>query len=98
MQLSLQDFECAEQVPGWLPPDKWDDIMAVSVLPGPLDSLCVHMAKNSDAWCKWYQHEQPDQLPLPLAHGPGQQQPAACCVFIILACCAYCSHNSIVLM
>ena len=71
MQLTLQDFECAEDVPTWLPADKWDDIMAVSVLPGPLDSLCVHMAKQSDKWHEWYIHEQPDTIPLPLQHGPG---------------------------
>ena len=34
MQLSLADFESAEEPPEWLPTEKWEDILALSVLPG----------------------------------------------------------------
>ena len=44
MQLSLADFDSDDFIPGWLPPDKWEDLLAVSVLPGPLDSLCVQVS------------------------------------------------------
>ena len=66
MQLSLSDFDCPEPPPSWLPGDKWEDMLAVSVLPGPLDSLCVHMATHSDEWKTWYKSLQPEKLPLPV--------------------------------
>ena len=66
MQLSLTDFDCLEDPPTWLPQEKWDDIMAVSVLPGTLDSLCVHIATNSDEWRAWYKSERPETEPIPM--------------------------------
>ena len=67
MQLSLEDFDCNDAAPpSWLPADKWEDILAVSVLPGPLDSLCVHMARQSDSWEHWYQSENPEDELVPL--------------------------------
>ena len=66
MQLSLADFDCDDAVPpSWLPADKWEDILAVSVLPGPLDSLCVHMARDADAWKNWYHSDKPEDELLP---------------------------------
>ncbi|KAK3108743.1 hypothetical protein FSP39_014630 [Pinctada imbricata] len=41
MQLTLSDFDCKDPPPTWLPQEKWEDILALSVLPGPLDSLCT---------------------------------------------------------
>ena len=70
MQLTLSDFECDDEPPTWLPGDKWDDIMAVSVLPGPLDSLCVQIAKNADTWQTWYTCDQPEPVDLPIKAGP----------------------------
>ncbi len=67
MQLSLADFECEDtEAPRWLPAEKWEDILALSVLPGPLDSLCVHMARESDVWRDWYHSEKPEDLDLPI--------------------------------
>ena len=66
MQLTLQDFDNTGDPPSWLPAQKWEDVMAVSVLPGPLDSLCVHLANNDEAWKNWYQHSEPETLALPL--------------------------------
>nr|KAG5702033.1 hypothetical protein BaRGS_015768 [Batillaria attramentaria] len=67
MQLTLSDFDSKDSPPTWLPREKWDDIMALSVLPGPLDSLCVSFAAASDAWHDWYKSPYPEQEPLPLA-------------------------------
>ena len=67
MQLSLADFDYKGEPPSWLPTEKWEDIMAISVLPGPLDSLCVHLAKESEAWKAWYHSEKPETEPVPLS-------------------------------
>ena len=66
MVLTLADFDCDEAVPEWLPSDKWDDVIAMSVLPGPLDSLCVQVAENADEWEAWYKTDMPENEPLPM--------------------------------
>ena len=66
MQLSLSDFDCDAMPPSWLPADKWEDMLAVSVLPGPLDSLCVQIASNAEEWKTWYRSLKPETVPLPL--------------------------------
>ena len=72
MQLSLQDFDCRDaETPTWLPTEKWEDILALSVLPGPLDSLCVDFAANSEAWMEWYRSPYPEKLALPFGGGAG---------------------------
>lgn len=67
MQLTLADFDCKDNPPDWLPQEKWEDILALSVLPGPLDSLCVNFAMNSEAWKAWYKGDYPEQELLPIA-------------------------------
>ncbi|XP_052258855.1 uncharacterized protein LOC127863384 isoform X2 [Dreissena polymorpha] len=67
MQLTLADFDCKDEPPDWMPQEKWEDILALSVLPGPLDSLCVNFAMNSDAWKAWYKADYPEREPLPLS-------------------------------
>ncbi|KAJ8316357.1 hypothetical protein KUTeg_006371 [Tegillarca granosa] len=67
MQLTLADFDCKDDPPNFLPQEKWEDILALSVLPGPLDSLCVNFAQNADAWKEWYKSEHPENEPLPLS-------------------------------
>ena len=66
MQLTLADFDSKDSPPTWLSKDKWEDILALSVLPGPLDSLCVSFAAAADAWHQWYTAPYPEQEPLPL--------------------------------
>ncbi|XP_056010102.1 uncharacterized protein LOC125667097 [Ostrea edulis] len=73
MQLTLDDFDCKDPPPTWLPQEKWEDILALSVLPGPLDSLCVHIAQNSESWKSWYKSEYPEREPLPLASSGGEE-------------------------
>ncbi|XP_069115919.1 uncharacterized protein [Argopecten irradians] len=65
MQLTLEDFDCKDSPPDWMPQEKWEDIMALSVLPGPLDSLCINMAQNSDGWQAWYRSPHPEKEALP---------------------------------
>lgn len=67
MQLTLNDFDYKDDPPVWLPQEKWEDILALSVLPGPLDSLCVNFAQNSESWKSWYKSQHPEKEPLPLA-------------------------------
>lgn len=73
MQLTLRDFDSEDEPPSWMPAEKWEDILAVSVLAGPLDSLCVHMAQHSDEWKAWYQAEKPDNEPLPISDKTTEQ-------------------------
>ncbi|CAH1797693.1 unnamed protein product [Owenia fusiformis] len=69
MTLTLADFDCNSEIPRWLPKDKWEDVFALSVLPGSLDSLCVHIACNSEVWEEWYKSDLPEVEPCPLAKG-----------------------------
>ncbi|XP_022099208.1 dynein beta chain, ciliary-like [Acanthaster planci] len=65
MELSLADFECDSPPPNFLTPDQWEDLMAVSVLPGPLDGLCVQFAQQPADWEAWYKTTNPEEEPLP---------------------------------
>ena len=73
MQLTLNDFDCKDAPPKWIPQEKWEDILALSVLPGPLDSLCVHLAQNSESWKAWYKSDYPEREPLPLSSSAGEE-------------------------
>ena len=84
MQLSLADFECDDAVPPtWMPIDKWEDVLALSVLPGPLDGLCVHIAKNSDVWKEWYDSEKPEDGILPIPVKETDANTSGTCMFSI---------------
>ena len=61
LSLSLEDFGSEAQAPHWLPQDRWENVMAISVLPGPLDNLCVKIAENSDTWHTWYKSDTPER-------------------------------------
>lgn len=71
MQLTLSDFDSKDSPPTWLSQEQWEDVMALSVLPGPLDSLCVSFASASQAWHQWYTTPYPEQEPLPLSERAG---------------------------
>ena len=66
MELTLADFDCEAPAPSFIPEDKWDDILAMSVLPGPLDGLCVQIAERPDGWENWYKSNAPESEPLPI--------------------------------
>ncbi|XP_033103095.1 dynein heavy chain 9, axonemal-like [Anneissia japonica] len=66
MELTLADFDCKAKQPSFLPEAKWEDMLALSVLPGPLDSLCVHVAEQPEAWEEWYKLDAPEDEPLPI--------------------------------
>uniref|UniRef100_H3B7U7 Dynein heavy chain C-terminal domain-containing protein n=1 Tax=Latimeria chalumnae TaxID=7897 RepID=H3B7U7_LATCH len=40
--------------PAWLPHNLWERLLAISVVPGPLDGVCVQVAKKSLQWENWY--------------------------------------------
>lgn len=61
LQLSLEDFGSDAKPPAWLPKDKWENIMALSVLPGALDNLCVKIAESPEQWHQWYNSSNPEK-------------------------------------
>lgn len=61
LSLSLEDFGSEAKPPEWLPRDRWENVMAISVLPGPLDNLCVKIAEGGDSWQKWYHSATPER-------------------------------------
>lgn len=65
----MSDFDCKAEVPDWLSKEKWEDVLALSVLPGPLDSLCVDVAINSEQWKEWYTSPYPEKVKLPFDGG-----------------------------
>lgn len=66
MDLTLKDFESDATPPEFLPSEQWEDLMAVSVLPGPLDGICVQLAESPEPWAKWYQSEEPEMEAIPI--------------------------------
>lgn len=66
MQLSLHDFDCQLSPPlDTFTTSQWDDLLAVSVLPGPMDAVCTKIAAFSDQWSTWITSARPERLPLP---------------------------------
>ena len=64
--LSLAEFGVADlEPPHWLAADKWDDVMAISVLDGPLENMCVSVAQHSEQWREWYKSADPENQSLP---------------------------------
>ena len=60
IQLSLSDFMSLASPPDWIAPDKWEDILTYSVLPGGLESICVAMADDSESWYTWCNLKEPE--------------------------------------
>ncbi|XP_058857324.1 dynein beta chain, ciliary-like isoform X3 [Acipenser ruthenus] len=65
--LTLNDFGSDADPPAWLPPERWESLLGLSVLPGPLDSVCVQVAESSTEWETWYNSDHPELETLPLA-------------------------------
>ena len=65
MQLSLADFDCELTIPTIFTPKQWDDILAISVLPGTLDSICVKIAMFGDQWSTWMTSQHPECIAVP---------------------------------
>lgn len=68
VRLTLVDFGCDGNTPPptWLPEHQWEDVMALSVFPAPLEALCVQLVENSEAWRGWYESDRPEVEELPL--------------------------------
>ena len=60
IQLSLSDFMSLASPPEWIAPDKWEDILTYSVLPGGLESICVTIADDSESWRTWSNLKEPE--------------------------------------
>ena len=60
LSISLSDFECSASVPDWLPADRWEDLLAFSVLPGSLEGICVRVAENNEQWKAWFHEVAPE--------------------------------------
>nr|CAB3238693.1 dynein heavy chain 8, axonemal-like [Phallusia mammillata] len=64
-KVSLSDFGSDGSAPEWLPADRWEDLLAYSVLPGALEGICVHVAEDEDHWKSWYELQNPEKVNLP---------------------------------
>ena len=62
--LSLADFDPTLLTPSWVPRDRWQSLLSLSTLPGPLEGLCTKVASNPK-WQEWYYHDRPESLDLP---------------------------------
>lgn len=62
--LSLADFDPTLLTPSWVPSDRWQSLLSLSTLSGPLEGLCTKVASNPK-WQEWYYHDRPESLPLP---------------------------------
>jgi hypothetical protein len=65
INIALADFGVPKstQVPGWIPPDNWNDLMAMSLLQGDLDHFVVALVSSQKDWKKWF--DQPFTTPMP---------------------------------
>jgi len=57
---SLEDFDCTSPIPPWLPADRWEDLLAFSILPGNLEGICARVAQASEVWKAWYDSSEPE--------------------------------------
>ena len=99
MELSLADFDCDAQPPDFIPYNKFEDLLAISVLPGPLDGLCVQFAQRPGDWEAWYKSATPEEEPLPyrpVTAGEGQccadTLHSFVCLFPCCCCCCFLSR------
>ena len=63
-RLSLADFDPTLLTPSWVPRDRWQSLLSLSTLPGPLEGLCTKVASDPK-WLEWYNHDRPESLDLP---------------------------------
>lgn len=60
LPFGLEDFDCSSPVPDWLPADRWEDLLAFSILPGSLEGICARVATSSEMWKLWYESDEPE--------------------------------------
>ena len=66
---SLEDFDCTAPEPPWLPTDRWEDLLAFSLLPGTLEDICARVAEASDMWKAWYDADEPEVIVVDINFG-----------------------------
>lgn len=62
--LKLADFDPTLLTPSWVPIDRWQSILSLSTLPGPLEQICTTIV-NDPKWQEWYHDDEPEKLKLP---------------------------------
>ena len=62
--LTLADFDPTLLTPSWVSPDRWQSLLSLSTLPGPLEGLCTKVASDPK-WQEWYNHDRPESLSFP---------------------------------
>ncbi|XP_069470025.1 uncharacterized protein [Ambystoma mexicanum] len=65
MTLALADMGSNLSPPSWLPSERWEDLLVLSMAPGPLNSFCIQVAEKSSLWEEWYNTDYPDLQNLP---------------------------------
>ncbi|KAJ1184768.1 hypothetical protein NDU88_001571 [Pleurodeles waltl] len=63
--LGLGDMSSDLSPPSWLPSDRWQDVLVLSTVPGPLHSVCIQVTGKSSVWEKWYNLVYPELEKLP---------------------------------
>jgi hypothetical protein len=65
INISLTDFGVPKNtpVPKWIPTDKWNDLLAMSLLQGELDHFVVAIVSSENEWKAWYSNPFSVQMP-----------------------------------
>ena len=65
INISLTDFGVPKNtpVPKWIPTDKWNDLLAMSLLQGELDHFVVAIVSSENEWKAWYSNPFSVQIP-----------------------------------
>ncbi|XP_015223291.2 uncharacterized protein [Lepisosteus oculatus] len=67
---SLRDLGSEGLPPAWMPAEQWECLLALSLLPGPLEGVCVQIAEHSTEWERWFNLDYPELERLPLEGEP----------------------------
>ncbi len=65
INIALTDFGVPKNtpIPKWIPPDKWKDLLAMSLLQGELDHFVVAIVSSEKEWKDWYSNPFSGQMP-----------------------------------
>ncbi|RNA04920.1 dynein beta ciliary-like, partial [Brachionus plicatilis] len=57
INITLHDFGVPQttKVPNWIPKDNWNDLLAMSLIPGDLDHFVIAIVSSEKEWKNWFQ-------------------------------------------